>query len=154
MGKLGTQGCNGYLTVAYKPISCNYAIGPTINQLVKNDGSIQSGIAIVLPNGAVDPWQPRFTIDNAAAAISYVKAETALTTHILTRFDGEYGAWKSTTGAGKWNNINADGNEIKFTIDYCDFSKLPDQCVPANNPKIGRAVQQECRDRSRMPSSA
>eukprot|EP00456_Euglypha_rotunda_P038331 TRINITY_DN2945_c0_g1_i10.p1 TRINITY_DN2945_c0_g1~~TRINITY_DN2945_c0_g1_i10.p1 ORF type:complete len:236 (+),score=40.20 TRINITY_DN2945_c0_g1_i10:103-810(+) len=29
---------------------------------------------------------------------------------------------------------------------------LPHQC--ATNPQIGRAVQQECRDRSRMPSSA
>src|SRR5262245_66651994 len=31
------------------------------------------------------------------------------------------------------------------------------RCVEASNPnfvKIGRAVQQECRDRSRMPSSA
>src|SRR5687767_15763331 len=29
-----------------------------------------------------------------------------------------------------------------------------DRCIRLNAMKIGRAVQQECRDRSRMPSSA
>eukprot|EP00456_Euglypha_rotunda_P091603 TRINITY_DN96338_c0_g1_i1.p2 TRINITY_DN96338_c0_g1~~TRINITY_DN96338_c0_g1_i1.p2 ORF type:complete len:175 (-),score=43.69 TRINITY_DN96338_c0_g1_i1:10-492(-) len=40
--------------------------------------------------------------------------------------------------------------ELQETASHCDFriDKLP------KIPEIGRAVQQECRDRSRMPSSA
>eukprot|EP00456_Euglypha_rotunda_P053579 TRINITY_DN43263_c0_g1_i1.p1 TRINITY_DN43263_c0_g1~~TRINITY_DN43263_c0_g1_i1.p1 ORF type:complete len:117 (-),score=12.88 TRINITY_DN43263_c0_g1_i1:10-360(-) len=36
----------------------------------------------------------------------------------------------------------------------CDPSIVASPSSPSNSSEIGRAVQQECRDRSRMPSSA
>eukprot|EP00456_Euglypha_rotunda_P077063 TRINITY_DN7254_c0_g1_i13.p1 TRINITY_DN7254_c0_g1~~TRINITY_DN7254_c0_g1_i13.p1 ORF type:complete len:168 (-),score=27.60 TRINITY_DN7254_c0_g1_i13:19-522(-) len=45
------------------------------------------------------------------------------------------------------NDCNAD---VTFTL----TTQLSDLCAVGDKYKIGRAVQQECRDRSRMPSSA
>eukprot|EP00456_Euglypha_rotunda_P089923 TRINITY_DN93672_c0_g1_i1.p1 TRINITY_DN93672_c0_g1~~TRINITY_DN93672_c0_g1_i1.p1 ORF type:complete len:102 (+),score=20.96 TRINITY_DN93672_c0_g1_i1:30-308(+) len=49
--------------------------------------------------------------------------------------------------------------DIKIDIDDSKLNALPDIDIPTflvknNALEIGRAVQQECRDRSRMPSSA
>eukprot|EP00456_Euglypha_rotunda_P044076 TRINITY_DN34694_c0_g1_i1.p1 TRINITY_DN34694_c0_g1~~TRINITY_DN34694_c0_g1_i1.p1 ORF type:complete len:118 (+),score=16.59 TRINITY_DN34694_c0_g1_i1:40-393(+) len=49
-----------------------------------------------------------------------------------------------------------------YNVHLDDHTVIPDllafwqaqQLVPCYSPEIGRAVQQECRDRSRMPSSA
>eukprot|EP00456_Euglypha_rotunda_P062772 TRINITY_DN52964_c0_g1_i1.p1 TRINITY_DN52964_c0_g1~~TRINITY_DN52964_c0_g1_i1.p1 ORF type:complete len:101 (+),score=3.92 TRINITY_DN52964_c0_g1_i1:125-427(+) len=64
---------------------------------------------------------------------------------------------------GKWvPRINERGVEEEFATNFIRTSKYTPLTFPFLNlyeqlsrpAKIGRAVQQECRDRSRMPSSA
>eukprot|EP00456_Euglypha_rotunda_P014253 TRINITY_DN14451_c0_g1_i2.p1 TRINITY_DN14451_c0_g1~~TRINITY_DN14451_c0_g1_i2.p1 ORF type:complete len:194 (-),score=37.25 TRINITY_DN14451_c0_g1_i2:11-511(-) len=46
-----------------------------------------------------------------------------------------------------------DNGDLVF-LDEKEIAKTPTVVQPPPKPQIGRAVQQECRDRSRMPSSA
>eukprot|EP00456_Euglypha_rotunda_P051102 TRINITY_DN41239_c0_g1_i1.p1 TRINITY_DN41239_c0_g1~~TRINITY_DN41239_c0_g1_i1.p1 ORF type:complete len:364 (-),score=39.94 TRINITY_DN41239_c0_g1_i1:11-997(-) len=73
-------------------------------------------------------------------------------THTITN------TWTNTAGTlrGNTSTLNVDGNvsgtNITFTPDngMVHYRGTSAQSIP----QIGRAVQQECRDRSRMPSSA
>src|SRR5262245_65466724 len=64
------------------------------------------------------------------------------------------------TSVNAANQVVSVGADIAFDADPKFFAclvRFESSSVPTktqSEPKIGRAVQQECRDRSRMPSSA
>src|SRR5438445_4388445 len=70
------------------------------------------------------------------------------------------GGQKAASGGIQGDVLATDNNTvgmgdagIKSAIQGSNVPN-PDEAVPSYVSEIGRAVQQECRDRSRMPSSA
>eukprot|EP00456_Euglypha_rotunda_P044618 TRINITY_DN3521_c0_g1_i12.p1 TRINITY_DN3521_c0_g1~~TRINITY_DN3521_c0_g1_i12.p1 ORF type:complete len:159 (-),score=32.32 TRINITY_DN3521_c0_g1_i12:23-499(-) len=119
----------------------------------END-SPNPGIRILHTGDGGQTWEVQFSVADGTYSLMDVAflndTEGWAAGGILSdrNFDGH---WYHTTDAGKtWDSQevkNVYGNSLAFAWNE-------DKTYVGWSTEIGRAVQQECRDRSRMPSSA